>query len=243
MKRPGGRCIALGIAAAGALAIFVAYWNSHWWLSAAGRWLDVGGPPRQADAVVLLNGGENTRPFVAAALVRGGWAAKVILNTVALHPSQKEGMVPPSHEIALRVLDFGQVPPDRLVLLHTSAETTFDEAQGVAAYLAVHPAKRLLLVTNGPHTRRAEWIFHRVLADWRGEILSVSAPAEDFDATTWWRNQEGVLFVVSEYLKLLFYVLRYGWLGYELVTVAATIVILRAWFRRRRKPDLRASVI
>ena len=27
------------------------------------RWLDVGGPPQKADAVVLLNGGLNTRPF------------------------------------------------------------------------------------------------------------------------------------------------------------------------------------
>ena len=35
-------------------------------------WLDVGQQPRQADYVMVLNGGENTRPFAAAALVGAG---------------------------------------------------------------------------------------------------------------------------------------------------------------------------
>lgn len=83
--------------------------NSHALLSAAGRWLDVGGTPQRADAVVLLNGGYNTRPFVAAALVRGGWTPKVLLNTVALHALEADGTIPRSHEIALRVLEYGGV--------------------------------------------------------------------------------------------------------------------------------------
>ena len=66
-----------------------------WTLPLAARWLDVGGPAQKADAVVLLNGGYNSRPFVAAALVHGGWAKKILVNTVALHPSQGEIFRPP----------------------------------------------------------------------------------------------------------------------------------------------------
>ena len=75
-----------GLIAAGFIAILGLLLASPAVLSALGRWLDVGRPPQNADVVVLLNGSYNSRPFVAAALVRGRWATKVVLNTVALHP-------------------------------------------------------------------------------------------------------------------------------------------------------------
>ena len=39
-------------------------------LSGIGHWLDVGTDPRPADYVLVLPGGETSRPFVAAALVK-----------------------------------------------------------------------------------------------------------------------------------------------------------------------------
>ncbi len=199
------------------------------------RWLDVGGPPQKADAVVLLNGGFNTRPFVAAALVRGGWAPKLIVSTVAARSNQISGMVPPHFDINLKVLDYGGVPRDRVVCLESDVNTTFDEAKAVADYLAEHPAKRLLIVTEGPHTRRARWIFKQVLAGRPIEILMFSGPADDFDNKNWWRSEDGFLYVVSEYFKLFYYGLRYGWLGYELAAGLAILIFFRAWFSRRRQ--------
>ena len=161
----------------------------------AGRWLDVGGPPQKADAVVLLNGSLDTRPFVAAALVHGGWAPKILLNTVAAHPIQVSGAVPSFFDITLKVLDYGGVSPDRVVRLDSAAKTTFDEAKAVADYLAEHPLEKLMIVTEGPHTRRARWIFERVLADRPVEIVMVSVPADGFDNENWWRSEAGFLFV------------------------------------------------
>jgi uncharacterized SAM-binding protein YcdF (DUF218 family) len=231
------RKIGCWLAALCAVAILTAGLNSPAVLWAIGRWLDVGEPPRKADAVVLLNGAYNTRPFVAAALVRGHWAPTVILNTVALHAAQLAGAIPPSHEIALKVLEYGGVPPSDVVVLGTAAKTTFDEAAGVARYLDSHPIKRLLLVTEGPHTRRSEWIFRQVLSQQKVEIITVSAPTEDFDFAKWWQSEEGFLFVVSEYFKLIFYILRYSWLPYEIAVAAAALLFLRAWFCRRRQRD------
>ena len=240
MKR---RKTAFWIIAACALAILVMALNRRALLSAAGRWLDVGGKPQRADAVVLLNGGYNTRPFVATALVRGGWAPKVLLSTCVLHALEADRAIPRSQDIALRVLEYGGARRSEVEMLNVSAQTTFDEAVAVADYLAVHPAKRLLLVTEGPHTRRARWIFERVLAAQQTEISVVSAPTDGFDYSVWWRSNNGFLFVVSEYLKLFFYALRYGWLGYEIAAAVLAVLMLRAWFRRRRKPVFQGSVI
>ena len=237
------RRTAYWIIAAGALAVLVMALYPRVLLSAAGRWLDVGGKPQRADAVVLLNGGYNTRPFVAAALVRGGWTPKVLLNTVALHAAEADGTIPRSPEIALRVLEYGGVRRSEVEVLDVSAKTTYDEAIGVAKYLASHPAKRLLLVTERPHTRRARWIFQRVLADQHTEIAVVSAATEGFDYAVWWRSNDGFQFVTSEYLKLFFYALRYGWLGYGIAAVVLTAIALRARFRWRRKPVFLGSVI
>ena len=195
----------------------------------------MGGPPQKSDAVVLLTGGMNTRPFVAAALVQGGWAPKILVNTVADHPNQVSGAVPPSFEIIAKVLAYGGVPPDRVVRLDSAVKTTFDEAKAVADYLAGHPVKRLMIVTDGPHTRRARWIFQRILADPPVEIAMVSAPVDEFDNENWWRSEEGFIFVVSEYFKLFYYGLRYGWLGYEILGVAAVMILLGTGFSRRRK--------
>ncbi len=231
----------LGLIVAVAAAVLVAAALNRHSLPWAARWLDVGGPPQKADAVVLLNGGMNTRPVVAAALVHGGWAPKILLNTVAAHPSEISGAVPPYYQIALKVLDYGGVSRDHVVLLDSAAATTFDEAKAVADYLAAHPAKRLMIVTEGPHSRRARWIFQRTLAGRPVEIEMVSAPTDEFDSEDWWRCEEGFLFVVSEYFKLFYYGLRYGRLGYEIAGGVAVIILLRAWFSHRRKLNRMAT--
>ena len=164
--------------AAGGIAILVIATSGRT-LPLLALWLDVGGPPQKADAVVLLNSSPNSRPFVAAALVHGGWAPKIILNTVADHPSEVSGEVPRYFDIYLKVLAYGGVPADRVVRLDSGAATTFDEAQAVARYLAEHPAKKLLIVTESPHTRRRDG-FSRVLADRPVEIAMISAPADEF---------------------------------------------------------------
>ncbi len=232
MKLPSPR-LRLIFAAVGLLLLALA--TSRWTLPWLARWLDVGGPPQKADAVVMLNGSLNTRPFVAAALVHGGWAPKILLCTVADHPSEAIGAITPFFEITLKVLEYGGVPPSRVVRLDCGAESTFDEAKAVAGYLADHPLRRLMIVTDGPHTRRSRWIFQRLLADRKVDIAVISVPADEFDNENWWRSEAGFLFVASEYFKLFYYGLRYGRLGYEIAAAAAMMILLYAWFSQRRK--------
>ena len=217
----------------GGMLIFVLAVNPRT-LPLLARWLDVGGSPRKADALVLLGGGANTRPFVAAALVRGGWAPKILLNTSAAHPNELDGTVPPSFEVFVTIVEYGGVPRDCVVRLDSEARTTFDEARAVANYLVRHPAKRLMVVTEGPHTRRARWIFQRLLADRSVEIDMVSTPVYEFDNGNWWQCEEGFLFVLTEYLKFFYYGLRYGWLAYEIGVGVAIITIFLYIVRLRR---------
>jgi uncharacterized SAM-binding protein YcdF (DUF218 family) len=178
-------------------------------LSAAARFLDVGEPPQPADCVLVLGGGSNTRPFVGAALLKAGLAKKVLLPTVQLSVEAQDGLIPPDHELIEQALRHRGVPNEAIVRLPHACATTFDEAEALREYLEDAPATSVTVVTTTHHTRRAQWIFRRVLGDKANVLRFVSAPTDGFDASNWWRYEEGCAAYLSEYVKLAFYLWQY----------------------------------
>jgi len=75
--------------------------------------------------------------------------------------------------------------------------------------LAAHHAQRVILVTSAEHTRRARWVFRKVLARMPVEVRSAPVHRLCFDETNWWKSNEGILTYLHEYLKLLFYWFHY----------------------------------
>ena len=195
-------------------------------------WLDVGRPPKPADAIMLLNGEAETRAIAAAALWKAGWAPRILLTTVADDPQRGQTTVPLEHEINLRVLAACGVPRSAVSLLDGQARSTYDEASAAADYLGRSSPGRLLVLTNGFHTRRARWIFQRVLAGGVEEISMISVPTDDVRVATWWQSERGFATIAGEYLKLGFYILRYSYLVPE---VAVVVVVWLVWRGYRRK--------
>ena len=195
-------------------------------------WLDVGTPPEHADAIMLLTGEAETRAFAAAALWKAGWAPRILVSTVARDPQHERTSVPPEHEINLRVLRACGVPPGAVLLLDGQACSTYDEALAAADYLGRSGPQRLLVVTSGFHTRRARWIFQRVLAGKAAVVTLVAAPEDQLPADAWWHSATGFAVISGEYLKLGFYMLRYSYLA---LVIAVAIVAWLAWRVYRRK--------
>ncbi|MEN6457309.1 MAG: YdcF family protein [Thermoguttaceae bacterium] len=196
-------------------------------LRVAGRWLDAGSPPRPADYVMVLNGEENSRPLVAAALVRAQLAPQVLVAEVLASPDVIDRVRPPSHEINRMVLEKRGVPANRITILPGRAGTTHDEALALAAFLDNHRHAKVLVVTSDYHTRRSRWAFSRDLGDHSGQVLFVSAPTEECDVTRWWLDERGVATIASEYLKLAFYTARYGCALPWLAACACLAVVIR----------------
>ena len=204
-------------------------------LRAAASGLDVGERPRHADYVMVLTGGEGSRPFAAAALVKAGWARRALVAETAPPPEVIDGIVPPYHEINRQVLIKCGVPAADVAILPGAAATTYDEARALAAFLKDRPGARVLVVTNDCHTRRSRWVFARVLADRAGQVSFVSAPTDEFPMDRWWQSQVGLLSIVTEYPKLAFYAASYGCLGYWLAA-CGVLVLVAGWIRRRDGP-------
>ena len=92
---------------------------------------------------------------------------------------------------------------------------------------------RILLVTNGYHTRRARWIFTEVLDGQAATVLPISVPRDEFAEESWWRSERGFAAIAGECLKLGFYRLRYGKLG---CLAAGAALLWLGWRAFRRKP-------
>ena len=209
-------------------------------LTGLAAWLDVCQPPQKADALILFNGHAQTRAFAAAALVKAGWARRVILSTtIGSQAAERKGVVP-WHQLDLDVLHRAGIAEKDVVLVPGEATTTIDEVRAIARYLESDGGARYLVVTNGPHSRRTRWTLSEVFGPKVGQMIMVSAPMDEFQADNWWRCESGFLFVVSEYLKLGFYSFHYGRYGYG-TTVCITLVLVVFIFTRRRMSRRKAT--
>lgn len=210
------------------LLVLIAWLARGLLLPAAARFLDVGTAPQPADGVLVLAGAMETRPFVAAALVRTGYASEVLLTeSRALPPGRSP--IPPQHEIARDIMLVRSVPTEAIHLLPGVCLSTFDEANRCKAFLAARPDYRLIVVTNTYHTRRARWIFHQVLGDDARRLQFVSAPLDYYDEHNWWKFEESFGMYVKEYARLAFYLVRYGIWGNVLLAAAACLLALGCW--------------
>jgi len=209
------------------------------WLRAASDWLDVGQPPVKSDYVMVLGGAVNSRPFVAAALVRAGWAKAVLL--APLPDDEPRPDVPASPWADRAALRASGIADSQIVNLAFTPEHTQAEAELLKRFLNEHPAARVMVVTNAPHTRRASWILDRMLGDRADRVSLISAPADGYYAGRWWRSANGWKAVPAEYVKLLLYRLRYGRLVWILTALAILIAGLMTWAHLRHRSLGRSS--
>ena len=168
-------------------------------------------PLQKADLIFVLNGDYNTRPFTASDLYKQGFAPLVAISQAQSSPAQLLGLVDNPTDIAVEVMKLRGVPSDRLLVLNNigPVTSTFDEARALRGYIETHKLNSVILVTSAFHTRRSRWIFERELAGVPVRLLVTAAPHIGFDTSNWWQSEEGLIFLNNEYIKLIFYKIKY----------------------------------
>jgi hypothetical protein len=202
-------------------------------------WLNVGEEPDCAEHVLVLPGEPTYRPLVAAALVKAGLAHTVLIPETYLSADVKDGLSPPTASVLRRVVESRGVPSENVVLLQGASRTTFGDARALMTFLQGRPQDRVTVVTNAFHTRRARFIFRRVLGREADRLRFVAAPNPGFADHDWWKHRSGASTVLSENLKLGFYLVRYSSVR-ERTSVALLIGV--AWLLRRQQRKHRPLV-
>lgn len=196
-----------------ALLTAVVVWPIIAWAGA--RLLIVKSDLASADAIVVMSGSATYRERAAwaAKLYREGRAPIVILTNDSLKSGwdNKEQRNPYFYELAARELEQQGVPESKIQVVSGIALGTYEESLGVRDYASAHQLKRLLVVTSAYHTRRALWSL-RHACEGSGIEIGIDSPAAGWQTpapSRWWWRRWGWKVVAGEYVKLIYYWMRY----------------------------------
>jgi vancomycin permeability regulator SanA len=131
----------------------------------------------------------------AAELFRQGVAPEVVASGRRLRPSAGVSELI-EHDLVER-----GVPKEKIMRFTHDADNTTEEAGAVAKLARDHHWKTLVLVTSNYHTRRARYIFARVLP--AGITASVASARDgDFDPERWWEKRKSIKLFLHEVLGM-----------------------------------------
>ena len=166
-------------------------------------------PVTKADAIVVLGGGLENRPFAAAKLFREGVAPQVLYMNVQLGPAEELGVVVTECEATRRILLSNGVPDASMTMIGNAVSSTYDESRAVRDWVEKSGAKSVLIATDLFHTRRVRWLFEKQLRGTPTQIHVQSIDPIRYRMTNWWQREEGLIAFQNEMLKLAYYRLKY----------------------------------
>jgi hypothetical protein len=148
----------------------------------------------RADAIVILGGGPETRPFAAAGLWRRGLADKILVSQ--------------GSEDRNRLLKLG-VPTGAIEQFGTAITNTSDEAVALREWAERNPASAFIIPSEIFSARRVRWIFGRQFSGTPVVIEVPSSEPPNYTRWNWWKTENGLLAFRTEFLKYMYYRLRY----------------------------------
>jgi uncharacterized SAM-binding protein YcdF (DUF218 family) len=174
----------------------------------ADAWV-VNDPVAKADAIVILGGGLENRPFAAAKLFHDGIASTILYTDVRLSPAEEMGITLPEKEQTRRILLSNNVPETAMTVIGSHVANTYDESRAVRAWIEKTGAKSIIIPTDPFHTRRVRWVFDKELRGTKTVIHVVAINPVRYRAGDWWRHEEGVIAFQNEVIKYLYYRFEY----------------------------------
>ena len=195
------------------LVACVLLWPFAAWLGA--RLLITEAPLDNADAIVVLSGSANykERAHEATRLLLEGRSPRILITNDNQHgpwssPDQRNLFF---YERSLKEIRNAGVPAEKVELLPQAVSSTHEEAELVRQYAAAHGLRSVLIVTSAYHSRRALWVFSRVFGNTgtRIGLVSVRPGDESPRPATWWFSRRGWKLVPTEYIKMIYYVIKY----------------------------------
>src|SRR6476646_2925014 len=127
---------------------------------AADLWV-VSDPIMPADAVVVLGGGADVRPYVAADLYAKGLVHTILVSQVEDTPPSRLGVALNHTEFNVRILRKLGVPDSAIELFGHGSQNTWEESLALRDWTKQHGISALIIPTEVFFARRARWVFQR----------------------------------------------------------------------------------
>jgi uncharacterized SAM-binding protein YcdF (DUF218 family) len=161
-----------------------------------------------ADAVAILGGGVEVRPFAAAAYYRQGLVKRVLISNIGATPAAKLGAIESHAEANRSVLRKLGVPDQDIELFGANPANTYQEAVALREWALREGIHSLIVPTEIFTTRRVRWVLDQVFAG--GMIIEVAAlEPYGYRQDDWWQHEGGVIAFQNEVVKYIYYRFKY----------------------------------
>ena len=173
-------------------ALGIGAWADREWLlrSVADLWI-VSDPIGPADAVAVFGGGLADRPLAAAQYYRQGLVKQVLVDL-----AESEAVL----------LELG-IPADAIATFGDDLRNTHEEVLALRDWAERHNLRSVIVPTEIFSARRVRWMLHRGFpGDFEIRVVALDPPQYRRD---WWRQTGGITAFRTEFIKYLYYILKY----------------------------------
>ena len=176
---------------------------------AADLWI-VSDPITPADAVVVLGGGADIRPFVAGDLYAKGLVHKVLLSQVEEDRPAMFSVTPSDTDLNLSILRKLGVPDSAIERFGKGSKNTWDEVVALRDWTKMHATSVLIVPAEVFLARRLRWVLQQ---EFLGTGVRIEVPSFDppngYRRKEWWETGGGPITFRNEVLKYFYYRLKY----------------------------------
>ncbi len=176
-----------------------------------GHWLIKEDTLQQVEATFVLSGAAEERCTLAADLYRRGFTPLIIPTGEGINPTlEAVGMSIMDAEVGRQALLRMGVDSSAIRVLKRGT-STFEESEEILGYSRREEFRRVMIISSKFHTRRIQGVFKDKYHQEGIEVVIRGAdPLPDtYAVDQWWQSESGLIFVNNEYMKLLYYALKY----------------------------------
>ena len=182
-------------------------------LTSYAKFFSVDNAQKGADGILILAGNSSTRTLRAIELLKNGYAKNILVTTPKNGLTKDKDLIKfynYDNDITNKILKKKNITPIVIESLKDGATSTFDEAYDLVHYLKKHKLKRVILVTDTFHSRRALYAFNKIfeLNGIDTKLNISSAKNEIFNEENWYKSELGLSAYITEGFKFIIYILN-----------------------------------
>ena len=162
----------------------------------------------EVDVIVVLSGGAYDRGLEAAKLYDEEYAPFIICPGGNQPPDFKALGIEMLESELTREFMIQQGVPESSIEVIPEATSTLEEADVVLDYLLEKNLSSCIIVSSRFHTRRVKNAFKKKLQREDITVIIHGAPSSQYEESSWWENEYGMLAVNNEYVKLIYHLLK-----------------------------------
>ena len=179
-----------------------------------GNYLVVAHSLDKADAIVCMQGEPVERCLQAVDLYKEGFSQLIFVAREELPDGidileHRGASYPESRDLMIDILEDLGVPKSSCVTSHNTVGSTFEEASDINGFVHERGIRSLIVVTSPYHCRRTWLTFKKVFEGKDVRLMMAPTSYSGFRSDNWWKTRKYRKYVFLEYLKLLYYHMKY----------------------------------